>query len=156
MTIDSLQFLVINIYSPNTDVKEFYSELLEQIESALSFQYIICGDLSLVLNQDLDTTTIKKEKIQNLSQQVLNLMDILNLIDIFREKNPKLRRYSWKRRNRIKQSRLDFFLISETFLNLLAPNIYFENSYRSYHSPVVLCFKTNEFKKGKGHRKFKD
>ena len=80
-------------------------------------------------------------------------MDILNLIDVFRENNPKLRRYSWRRRNPIKQSRLDFFLISETFLTL-APKIYFENSYRSDHSPVVLCFKTNEFKKGKGYWKF--
>ena len=58
-----------------------------------------------------------------------------------------------RRRNPIKQSRLDFFLISETFLTL-ASKIYFENSYRSDHSPVVLCFKTNEFKKGKGYWKF--
>ena len=68
MTIDFLQFLLIN----NTDVKECYCELLEQIESALSFQYmyIITGDdLSLVLDQDLDTMSYKKEKIQNLDNR---------------------------------------------------------------------------------------
>ena len=151
VTIDSLQFLLINIYGPNTDVPEFYSQLLEQIEGAYSFQYIIIGgDFNLVLDQDLDTMNYKKENNTKSRQQVLNIMDILNLIDVFRENNPKLRRYSWRRRNPIKQSRLDFFLISETFLTL-APKIYFDNSYRSDHSPVVLCFKTNEFKKGKGY-----
>ena len=55
VTIDSLQFLLINIYGPNTDVPEFYSKLLEQIEGAYSFQYIIIGgDFNLVLDQDLD------------------------------------------------------------------------------------------------------
>ena len=51
------------------------------------------------------------------------------------------------------QSRLDFFFISETFLTL-APKIYYENSYRSNHSPVLLCIKTNEFQTGKGYWKF--
>ena len=94
----------------------------------------------------------KKENNTKSRQQVLNIMDILNLIDVFRENNSKLRRYSWRRRNPIKQSRLDFFFISETFLTL-APKIYYENSYRSNHSPVVLCFKTNEFQTGKGYWK---
>ena len=69
-----------------------------------------------------------------------------------RENNPKFRRYYSRRRNSIFQSSLEFFLISETF-STLAPKIYFENSYRSDRSPVVLCFKTNEFKKGKGYWK---
>ena len=59
MTIDSLQFLLINIYGPNTDVPEFYSQLLEQIECAYSFQYIIIGgDFNLVLDQDIDTNEL--------------------------------------------------------------------------------------------------
>lgn len=44
-------------------------------------------------------------------------------------------------------------MISQSFLSL-APQIKFENSYRSDHSPVVLIFKTNEFKRGKGFWKF--
>ena len=52
VTIDSLQFLLINIYGSNTDVPEFYFQLLEQIEGAYSFQYIIIGgDFNLVLDR---------------------------------------------------------------------------------------------------------
>ena len=71
-----------------------YSQLLEQIEGAHSFQYIIIGgDINLVLDQDLDTMNYKKENNKS-RQQVLNIMDILNRIDVFRENNPNLRRYS--------------------------------------------------------------
>ena len=104
VTIDSFQFLLINKYGPNTDVPEFYSQLLEQIEGAHSFQYIIISDdFNLVLDQDLDTMNYKKENNTKSRQQVLNLMDILKLIDIFRENNSKLRRFSLRRRNPIKQ-----------------------------------------------------
>lgn len=53
----------------------------------------------------------------------------------------------------IKQARLDFFLISESLLNL-SLYVKYENSYRSDHCPVVLCVRTNEFLKGKGFWKF--
>lgn len=53
----------------------------------------------------------------------------------------------------IKQARLDFFLISESLLNL-SLYVKYENSYRSDHCPVVLYVRTNEFLKGKGFWKF--
>lgn len=74
------------------------------------------------------------------------LKETLDLIDIFRENNPTIKRYIWRKRNPIKQGKSDlfFFLISQSLLSL-APQIVFENS-----SPVVLIFKTDEFKRGKG------
>ena len=58
VTIDSLQFLFINIYGPNTDVPEFYSQLLEQWGAHSSQYIIIGGDFNLVLDQDLDTNEL--------------------------------------------------------------------------------------------------
>ena len=55
----------------------------------------------MVLDQDLDTINYKKENNTKSWQQVLNLMDILNLIDIFRENNPKLRRYLGKEKTKL-------------------------------------------------------
>lgn len=37
-------------------------------------------------------------------------MKTLDLIVIFRENNPTLRRYTWRKGNPVKQGRLDFFL----------------------------------------------
>lgn len=85
--------------------------------------------------------------------ELLRLIEILNLKDFFRENNPNLKKYAWRRKTPVKQARLDFFLISDTLQNM-SPMIKIENSYRSDHSPVVLFIKKNEFLKGKGLWKF--
>lgn len=58
-----------------------------------------------------------------------------------------------EKKNPLKQSRLDFFLISETLLSGLEKcNI--ESSYRSDHSMISLSIAFNNFKKGRGLWKF--
>lgn len=115
-TIDNLQFLLVNLYGPNSDTPEFYSQLLGKIEEIYSGQYVIIGgDFNLVLNQDLDTMNYKRINNPKAQVEVHKLMETLDLIDIFRENNPTLRRYTWRKRNPIKQGRLDFFLISQSF-----------------------------------------
>ena len=76
-------------------------------------------------------------------------MDELNLKDIFREMYPTLIRYSWRKRNPLKQARLDSFLISESLLSLTIC-VQYDSSYRSDHSPAVISLKLNEFIRGKG------
>lgn len=76
-------------------------------------------------------------------------MEILNLKGSFRENNPNLKKFTWRRKNPVNQAKLDFFLISDT-LQTMSSMIKIEDSFRSDHSPVVLCIIKNEFLKGKG------
>ena len=46
-------------------------------------------------------------------------MDELNLIDTFRHFHPNVKRYSWRKQNPVKQTRLDFFLTSNTMSNMV-------------------------------------
>ena len=56
-------------------------------------------------------------------------------------------------KNPLKQSRLDFFLMSDTLMfGLEKCNI--ESSYRSDHSMISLSIVFNDFKKGRGLWKF--
>lgn len=90
-TIDNLQFLLVNLYSPNSDTPEFYSQLLGKIEEIYSGQYvIISGDFNLVLNQDLDTMNYKRINNPKAQVEVHKLMETLDFIDIFRENNPTI------------------------------------------------------------------
>jgi hypothetical protein len=111
------------------------------------------GDFNLILDKELDSMNYKNHNNPKATAEVLKLTNILNLKDIFRDNHPDLKRYTWRRKNPVKQARLDFFLISES-LQHMVPSINHENSYRSDHSPVVLFCKLNEFKKGKGFWKF--
>lgn len=152
--VENLHFMLINIYGPNSDKPEFYSQLLNTLQDIYSSQYIILGgDFNLILNKELDSVNYLHHNNPKSIQEVNNLMNTLNLKDVFRENYPDSRMFTWRRRNPIKQARLDFFLISESLLPKIL-SVKSENSYRSDHSPVILSCKTSDFKKGKGFWKF--
>ena len=153
-TVENMPLLLINIYGPNSDIPNFYASLMDKIVDCLNTQYIIIGgDFNLVIDKDLDSMNYKHLNNSQARKELLRLIETLSLVDIFRENAPNLRRYTWRRKNPIKQARLNYFLISETLMNRV-PQIKFENSYRSDHSPVGLSFKFNDFLKGKGLWKF--
>ena len=147
VTIEGLKLILVNIYGPNVDSPTFYSNLLNKIENLYNTQYIIIGgDFNLIMDKELDSMNYKNINNPKAREELLNLMDGLNLVDVFRINNPELKRFTWRRKNPIKQARLDFFLMSESLLPM-SPNIRYENSYRSDHSPVVTSIKINEWKK---------
>ena len=85
--------------------------------------------------------------------EVFNLIENLDIKDVFREIYPEKKRYSWRKKTPIKQARLDFFLVSESLIRSTL-SVEYENSYRSDHSPVLLSLKINNFVKGTGFWKF--
>ena len=64
--------------------------------------------------------------------KVLQIMSELDLIDMFRELNPEKRRFTWQRKNPIKQARLDYFLTSRSMTDLTG-SCSIQPSYRSDH-----------------------
>ena len=68
--------------------------------------------------------------------------------------NPHLSTFTWFRKNPIKKSRLDFFLISNELLSLVE-NICIKPGYRTDHSIVILELRLSNFNKGKGFWKFR-
>ena len=76
-------------------------------------------------------------------------MNTGDLIDFFRAIHPNTKCYTWWRHNPSKQARLDYFIGSQTLLDLITKcNISAE--YRSDHSSIELILKFSEFKRGKG------
>ena len=76
-----------------------------QLQATLD-SIITVGDLNTVLNTSMDrkgnrTTNYHPRALK----EIMNVMDILELVDIWRLKYPDLVRYTWE------TSRLDYFLI---------------------------------------------
>ena len=84
---------------------------------------------------------------------MLEIISARNLSDVYREIYPEKIRYTWRKPNPLKQARLDFFLISNSLLNMVQANDILA-SYKSDHSPVVLSLKLDNFTHGKGLWKF--
>ena len=107
----------------------------------------------MVQNQELDTFNYINVNNPNAKDIVLNLKDEMNLVDPFRILYENSKQYTWRKRNPVKQARLDFFLLYESLMTSVK-DITFLPSYRSDHSSVVLSLQINEFRKGKGLWKF--
>ena len=73
---------------------------------------ILAGDWNLALNHEVDTFGYKGEHNINAKKVLIDGMNDLCLVDIFREKHPDMRRFSWRKFGDTKRARLDFHLIS--------------------------------------------
>ena len=146
------RFLLINIYAPNDDAPNFFEKLFEKIERMNIKNLIITGDWNLVNDYKLDTLNYKKHNNPKAAQTVYNYKEKLDLIDVWRYTNPQIKQFTWRQLFYKKMARLDYFLISETVLDIYA-NSEIKNSYRSDHSPVNLTLNISKHKRGRGNWK---
>lgn len=135
------------------DTPSFYENVRDIFLEFDNDYFILCGDFNLTLNPSLDTfnyTGINNPKARS---KVLEIMEDLQLIDYYRVLNPDKKFYTWRKKNPLKQGRLDIFLISNS-VSKLVENCSIKPGYRSDHSIVLLELKFNPFTKGCGLWKF--
>ncbi|KAK3091716.1 hypothetical protein FSP39_022111 [Pinctada imbricata] len=116
---------------------------------------IICGDMNLVLNFELDCDRYVRQNNKRASDEVISIMEELSLQDAWRVHNPNKQIYTWSRKNPIRRSRLDYFLVSEALMTLI-DKVDILPGYRTDHSIITLEIKLSEFIRGKGFWKFND
>ena len=113
---DTVDCCLVNVYGPNSDEPDFYENLAKKLNRLVgeeNMPIIIAGDFNLTLNQSMDNFNYRRENNPRARESVKNMMSANGLIDIYRERNPESRRYTWRVGNPVvKQARLDMFLIS--------------------------------------------
>ena len=135
--IEGKNITLINIYGPNNDTPLVYNKVSETIEYFNNQSIILTGDYNLVQNQRLDIYNYVGINNPKAKDQVLDMIEIYNLTDPFRELYPDLKRYTWRKRTTLKQARLDFLLISQS-CNHQVHDVKIISSYRSDHCPIIL------------------
>lgn len=113
---DHCVFITVNVYGYNT--KPENDQLLDSLESKINVwlsKYpnsfiLIGGDFNVTLNNAIDRWPPGQNTIHNL--RLKSLMETLNVVDIWREKFPDDRSYTWSNRSGSRQSRIDFWLVS--------------------------------------------
>lgn len=119
--IQDANFKLVNVYAPNyeDDQINFYRHLRRQISLNIqqNDRVLLGGDLNFVMNPALDRAggvPIKSSPKRNkILQYLQDIMSYCEMKDIWREKNPHLRRYTWRRKTPLVKSRLDYWLTSE-------------------------------------------
>ena len=121
----------------NKDDPEFFVDLQDHIQEIRHSNLIIAGDWNLVLDPDKDYCNYRHVNNPKAREQVEDMIIDLELTDIYRDLNPDIRRYTWRRQTPLQQSRLDFFLISEFLINHVQ-DADIQYGYRSDHSMILL------------------
>lgn len=146
--IEGSHILLVNIYGPNQDSPDFYAKISDILEEFNCAHVIICGDFNLVLNPDLDyDNTYKNINNPKARDKILEIIDNFGLIDVFREQHENVKRFTWRKKNPIKQARLDY-IVSESLL----PSVNYSGidpGYRSDHSFPKILMKLNNLKEVK-------
>ena len=102
---------LVNLYGPNRDNPNFYSELSDKINDFFDTDFIImCGDWNVVQDYQLDCFNYLRENNPKNKIEIEKLKSKFNLVDPWRIKNPNVRKYTWSRKNPVKQGDLTFFL----------------------------------------------
>lgn len=155
LTIQELDFTIINIYGPNKDSPELYTELASVLENKEDRLTIACGDWNIALSPNLDTVHYLHENNPRSRAVLTNLMTDLDLVDIWRTLNKDKREYTWRQSDHYlsKAARLDYFIISKALLNLVSDTQIIPG-YRTDHSAIKISLKLGPGKRGKGYWKF--
>ena len=146
---------LINVYGPSSgDNPAFFDMVFGKIQQIGNEHIVIGGDWNCVLNMNTDarnyTSTVNRPRTR---AHIKSMMNELELVDIWREYHPDKRAYTWRRFNSIKQSRLDYFLISES-LQMDIEDCTIGMGYRSDHSLVNISIRTEQFKRDRPYWKF--
>ena len=147
-------FTLCCIYGPNVDDPVFYQSFVPMFGNFECDNVIMGGDFNFVFNFDLDKQNGNRRTNFNARDECVKLMNYFDLVDIWRERNPQSKYFSW--RSNVTPGihcRLDFFLISRK----LSANVQcdkFFSGLKSDHSIVSLSLNSFVDKRGPGFWKF--
>ena len=124
--IDGLKVFLINIYAPSTSLEKEYLSFLCKLKQNLEDIYdnispiLMGGDFNYILDYNIDRKGGTIKKWDNCKKVLTEIIHVYNLMDIWRIRNPTKQKFTWRRKNPTPiQSRLDYWLISESFQGLI-------------------------------------
>ena len=137
-------FLIVNVYAPCVskpkDQTEFWNQLslhISNIENVHEKNIVCGGDINFLMNIGLDRAGGNPRHDDNVMHAIHNFLDGLELVDIWRIRNPYQRQYTWRQKNPLIQSRLDLWFVSNTMQDMVK-NVGILPSISTDHSLIFL------------------
>ena len=152
LNVNDSSYCLANIYSPNTDEPSFCSEIF-QIITAMECDYnIIGGAFNVILTEtDRHNGKIYHPRALKVIQEFMNAEE---MIDIWRDRNPDLCRFTWAHHNvNVQWSRIDYFLVSQPLSNIIT-GCEIKPGLLTDHSMIETEIDVSRNKRGRGTWKF--
>ena len=157
--IQGKPYLIINLYADNDQAGQLVTlakleSLLESFDINEERKIILRGDFNIIFDTQLDadggSPCLKVGTIQKLR----DIISEYDLCDIFRVRNPDLRKFSWRQKTPLIQRRLGYIFISSELQEDVS-EININPSIGSDHSILHLKISLNKHaNRGRGYWKF--
>lgn len=156
VNIGDEQLFVINIYAPNKGAEQ------ELFIRSLGANLISKTDITkIIITGDWNGSLFPKDKCgglpwkeSNYRNSIVDLMEELDLVDIYRKLHPNTRAFTYESKSLKLKSRIDYFLVSST-IAVNAKRAEIRPSIAPDHKAIFLSFEIQGgFKRGPGSWKF--
>jgi exonuclease III len=152
-------YTLVNVYAPNeeTNRKTFFKTLGKCIDQHGIGSPIICGDFNEVIDARVDRISSRKNtsaKPQKVLHSLRTLIKSRKLKDIWRDLNPEIRQFTWRRKATGDASRIDYWLLSNSLMsNVISCDIRPAQIKHTDHQAVSLKIREASQNKGRGYWK---
>ena len=102
--VDETNFVLVNIYNPNTETEQVTTfldlgKMLETIKDTSDKHIVLAGNFNFFFDASIDSygdkSTLKKKSIS----KFIELKEKFHLCDIWRIKSPKAKRYTFRQKH---------------------------------------------------------
>ena len=109
--IEQMKFLISNIYAPNNDDLWFFEKTIASINSEEVDHVVVGGDFNLHLQESDHYSSRKIElKVTKVASLVNTFLEEEEWVDVWRHGHTNVKQFTWKCRNPISMSQLDYFI----------------------------------------------
>lgn len=150
MTYCDIILTIVNVYGPNIDDPNFNDILSSDLQCFTCTNVICGGDFNFIFNLDLDKLGGIPRTNFKARDQCLSLIQVHDLVDIWRERNPLYKAFTWSSNN--VYCRLDLFLTSRSIVGKVT-DCFIQPSLHSDHSAVILKVSLKNCPRGRGYWK---
>lgn len=107
-------FTFYNVYIPPGSGSDFYLQTLDRIATEAQGTLLCGGDFNVTLEPHLDSSGTRIGQSKKTTRKINSIISELGLIDVWRQRNPTVKDYTFFSAPHSTYSRIDFFLIFGT------------------------------------------
>ena len=145
-TIDAKNFLLINLYNPNTEneqveVLNTLLTMMKTIDINENTNLLLAGDFNVFFDTNLECSGGNPSFKQKSVAKLIEIIETFNLCDNWRIRNPKTKRFTFRQQHcsGFIQRRLDYIFISNSLQESVL-NTEVLPAFLSDHSPVFISY----------------
>jgi exonuclease III len=152
--IKNVSYCIVNYYGPNLDQTTHMEKMLQKINELNTNKVVIGGDFNFVYNVDIDKSGGNRNTNTKCRNTMVNWQQHNDARDIWRERNPNKRQYTWTSSSKPRiQCRLDHLIVTQPLAGLIV-DCRISPGYASDHSLVSITLSTGKTSRGRGFWKF--